>query len=564
MLELRSRQVLGTITLAAIVAVTLVVAPYTLIDPMGLPKLTVLVLFAFVALSLMAPTIKNLFNSGYRTLVILLTLFVCQIILVLLFSGANIGTQFFGVHQRQTGALTYISLTVLLLSSSMVSNNEFLKKFIRVTLVVGAVLILYGNIQYLGLEPFPYVNAYTVNAPIGTFGNSDFQSAFMGMIAVFSFTMALNKEYKPFVRFGLAGMGLASIIVVYETLAKQGYLNFIAGAGVVAILWLFMNERKSLGIIVSGMGAVGGGLVFLGLINSGPLASLIYKGSLAARGFYWRAAIKMLTDHPFFGVGMDGFGDWYFRSRPQDYFEIGFLSASNAAHNVYLDIASSGGFPLIAAYFAILALVIVSIVKVVKRSDGFDIYFIALVGAWVAYQTQAFISINQIGLAIWGWVLSGLIIGYEINTRAGELAQSAPVKRKQKIGKGKSAVQPLSSRAVISVFAGMLIGTLIVMPLYLANSRFYAAIKANDLKAVESAGKQQPHDQRRMYMLAGIFRNANLDAKAIQVLKEATAEYPDSYDLWNLWLTIPTASTSDLAAAKAQLKRLDPFNPELK
>ena len=550
--------------MSSVVAVTLVVAPYTLLDPMGLPKLTALSFFAVVALSLMAPAIKNIFSTSYRTLAILLSLFICQIVLVLFFSGGNIGTQFFGVHQRQTGALTYISLTVLLLSASIVSDRYFIKKFMGIALIAGALLVVYGNIQYLGLEPFPYTNAYTVNAPIGTFGNADFQSAFMGMIAVFSFTMVLNNAYKPLVKFGLVCMGLASIIVVYETLAKQGYLNFIAGAGVVTILWLLMNKRKSLGIVVGGMGAVGGGLVFLGLINAGPLASLIYKGSLAARGYYWRAAIKMLTDHPFIGVGMDGYGDWYFRSRPKDYFENDFFSVSNAAHNVYLDIASSGGFPLIAIYLAILAMVIASIAKVVKRNDGFDVYFVALVGAWIAYQTQAFISINQIGLAIWGWVLSGLIIGYEINTRVSETEQSVPLKRKQLAGKGKIAVQPLSSRAVISVFAGVLIGALIAMPLFLANSRFYAAIKANDIKAVESAGNQRPHDQRRMFMLAGIFRNANLDAKAIRVLKEATAEYPDSYDLWNLWLTIPTASAGDIATAKAQLKRLDPFNPDLK
>lgn len=139
----------------------------------------------------------------------------------------------------------------------------------------------------------------------------------------------------------------------------------------------------------------------------------------------------MLTEHPFFGVGMDGFGDWYFRSRPEDYFARGFLSFSNSAHNVYLDIASSGGFILLTIYCAILALVIIAIIRVVRRSMGFDVYFVALVGAWVAYQAQAFISVNQIGLAIWAWVLSGLIIGYEVNTRVKDVAQSVPVRAKQ-------------------------------------------------------------------------------------------------------------------------------------
>lgn len=563
-MELRSKQILGTLTLTVCVAVTLVVAPYTFLDPMGLPKLLVLAFLAIISFSLIVPTLKAVIKSEFKTLFILLSLFIFQIVLVIVFSGANIGGQILGVYQRQTGGLTYICLAIILLSSSFVSDYAFVKRFTRVTLIVGAILIVYGNVQYVGLEPFPYVNAYTVNAPIGTFGNADFQSAFMGMIAVVSMSMAFNHSYKKIIRISLAVMSLASLVVVYETLAKQGYLNFVAGASVVVILWFFMTKHKQLAIALSALAIAGGALTFLALINIGPLASFLYKGSLAARGYYWRAAVKMVIDHPFFGVGMDGYGDWYFRSRPKNYYSDGFLSSTNAAHNVYLDFASNGGFPLITLYFAILALVIISIVRVVKRSENFDVYFATLVGAWVAYQTQAIVSINQIGLAIWGWVLSGLIIGYEINTRAKEVSQSVPAKGKRQVAKINRTTQPLSSSALISLFIGILIGALITAPIYFANSRFYSAINANDIKGVESAGKQKPHDPRRLYMLAGIFRNAKLDTKAIEVLREATVEFPDSYELWNLWLTIPTASPSDIANAKAQLKRLDPFNPELK
>ena len=245
MLELRSKQLLGTLTLVAVTAITLVVAPYTLFDPMGLPKLVVLAFLAIVALSLIAPALKNLFKSNYKTLAILTSLFVFQIFLVMLFSGANITAQFLGTYQRQTGALTYISLALIMLSASLISDSDFLKRFIRITLLVGVILIVYGNLQYLGLEPFPYTNSYTVNAPIGTFGNSNFQSAFMGIIGVVSFTMVLNKSYRNSIRAGLVLAGVTSLIVVYETLSKQGFLNFIAGLGAVIILWLFMTKRKS-------------------------------------------------------------------------------------------------------------------------------------------------------------------------------------------------------------------------------------------------------------------------------------------------------------------------------
>jgi hypothetical protein len=72
----------------------------------------------------------------------------------------------------------------------------------------------------------------------------------------------------------------------------------------------------------------------------------------------------------------------------------------------------------------------------------------------VAFQAQSIISINQIGLALWGWVLSGLIIGYEINTRGSE----ATVEKKT----GKNSAKPVQSSAgsVLGMFVGLIIGVL--------------------------------------------------------------------------------------------------------
>lgn len=584
MLESANRRVLGRINLIAVAAVTLVVAPYTLLDPMGLPKLSMLAFFAVVALSVIAPVIKKLVRSEYRTLVILLSFFIFQIILVLLFSGANIGAQFYGTYTRNTGALAYISLAVLLLCASLVSDREFLRRFIRIALIIGLILIIYGNMQYLGRDLFLYKNLYSFNAPIGTFGNSNFQSAFMGLTATVAFTMALNTAFKLPVRIGLTLMGFAAIMVVYETGSSQGYLSLLAGLALVAILWLFIHGRKTLAMTGAGLTLMGGGLFFLALFNLGPLARFIFEASVAARLHYWWAAAKMLIDHPFFGVGMDGFGTWYLRYR-EEAMNKGFSTYADSAHNVFADIATSGGFVLITIYCAIAALVILSIVRTIWRKDGLDPYFLAIVGGWFTWQVQSFVSINQLGLAIWGWVLSGLIIGYEINTRVKDTGQGPPTKIKYTSKKTKVLVQPLSSKSVVNLFVGVLIGAVIAIPHYYVHARFKAAINSGDLKAVETAAYLRPIDERRLAHAASMFivniqprdttglsRIESLQSakkytyleEAVAVLRDGTARYPDSHHLWSIWANISGASPIDIATARAQMRRLDPFNPQWK
>jgi len=200
----------------------------------------------------------------------------------------------------------------------------------------------------------------------------------------------------------------------------------------------------------------------------------------------------------------------------------------------------------------------------VKRSNGFDVYFVATVGAWTAYQAQSFISINQLGLAIWGWVLSGLIIGYEINTRPKVTTNTPPVSRKRQSNKVKVSTQQLSSSTTIALFIGVIVGAIVAIPPYYTNATFFSALKSGDIKKMQSAAYLTPLDERRLLVVATILRDNKYEAEAIKMARDATARYPDSFDFWNLWAAIPTASPSDVIQAKEQLKRLDPFNPNLK
>jgi hypothetical protein len=329
------------------------------------------------------------------------------------------------------------------------------------------------------------------------------------------------------------------------------------------ILWLFMRLKNRAAFTLTSIAGVGGGFVFLGLINVGPLASYLFTTSLENRGFYWRAAVNMLMNHPLFGVGMDGYGEWYRRSRTLEDTLVNPGITADTAHNVFLDIASNGGIPLLLAYLAILVLVVVSIVRVLKRAEGFNPYFAAAAGGWVAFQVQSFISINQIGLAIWGWILSGLVVGYEINTRN----RSEDVSNGSATGTRKNEKQVnlvLSSVTIVSIFVSTLAASVLAIPPYVAANKFYNALKSGNALELQPAAYIKPYDHMRFTFVASNLAQNNLNDGALAVIRDALKHFPDSYQSWSILAGLPNATPPEITQAKSEMKRLDPHNPDVK
>jgi O-antigen ligase len=189
-------------------------------------------------------------------------------------------------------------------------------------------------------------------------------------------------------------------------------------------------------MIFSSISTLGGVFGLLGALQIGPLAKIIYKDSVSLRGEYWNAGLNMAQTHLFSGVGFDSYGDWYRLSRRASALvRPGPETVSNTAHNVLIDIFAFGGLPLLIFYLAIMGTVLHSIIRHALRSQAFDYVFVSLVGAWLCFQLQSVISINQIGLAVWGWVLGAAIVSYERIKRVG----SSPELIKSKSMKSTSA-----------------------------------------------------------------------------------------------------------------------------
>jgi hypothetical protein len=224
-----------------------------------------------------------------------------------------------------------------------------------------------------------------------------------------------------------------------------------------------------------------------------------------------------------------------------------------------LDISSYGGFPLLIIYTALMFLVGISAIKVLKRQTSFNPVFAGLLGGWVAFQSQSIISINQIGLAIWGWVLSGLIIGYEINTRNNAAVETV-------VKKGRVASKPLQTSAgsVVALFIAFVLGVLAGMPPYVASARYKSALETSNPAVVQQAAYIWPIDSSRMIQVATTLNDNKLEAQGLQVALDATEKFPDNYFVWANLNLMKSATAEQKAQAQKEMKRLDPLNPNLK
>jgi hypothetical protein len=273
----------------------------------------------------------------------------------------------------------------------------------------------------------------------------------------------------------------------------------------------------------------------------------------------------MGMEHPLTGVGMDSYGDWYRRARSENAATVmpGPNTITNAAHNVVIDFFAYGGFPLLIAYLGMLLLAGIAAVKVIRRNKVYDTVFVTLFSAWACYQVQSLISINQVGLALWGWILTGALIAYE---RATKNKESVTVGSQQGSGRAKikHATPILSPQLVVGL--GVVVGLLIAVPPLSADMKWRSALDSKDANKVMQALESSylnPSNSQRYAQAVQLFASSNLIDQAHQIAIKATAYNPNYFDAWKVVYFLSNSTEKEKALALKNMKRLDPRNPDV-
>jgi O-antigen ligase len=577
MLQDEIRPKVNTVISVCALITCVIVTPNLALDPINLPKMVVLVIGAFIALGLIATSLSTVVDSNYKRLGIFLVVFLLSLISSVLFSETPLTQGIYGVHGRNTGLLTYASFVILMFSSALVSNSEQIGKFHKYLVWAGVISTVYGFFQFLGIDPAGW-DIYA-SPVVGFLGNSDFQSAFLAIFASAVFALGVFRDNNRYFNFTLS---VSAMLVAVLTQAKQGIIAFILGASTIILVIAIRNRaRFLLRLYAVGM-ASGVILLVLGILDQGPLGHFIYKTSLEARFYYWQSSIRMFLDNALTGVGLDSFGDYYPRYRTEEAVSWN-TQPTNAAHNVFLDYAANGGIFFLALNVTLVVLVLKSFREVIVNRRNFNPYYISIFAGWVAFQAQSLISINQIGLAVWNWVFSGFLIGFDLNERISlnQKVSISPKNTRKKIAKVQNT---LPTKAMIGGLLGALLSSAIVLPAYVGSVSYWKMINSGDLSKVEKSAYVWPRDEFKYWsVLLTVGGNASaLDANtsdpnppeiqkqidelnnaALEINKDATKDFPNSVHLWRLYAKNPMATKEEVLIATKMVKLLDPNNPVL-
>jgi hypothetical protein len=547
--------------------VAIIVVAGTVTDPVNVTKLFALGGVAVGAFAVVLGFgVKELWRSS-KALVVLVGLFLLASVNVIINSSAPLTQNIYGAYGRNTAFLTYLLLIFVILSAVVLRTAKSFTSLIYGLFVAGVVNVIYCGWIIIFGDFVPWNNPY--GNILGTFGNPNFIGAFLGLFAAslvaYNFKSGLHIAIRVLsvIIFGI------SVIEIIDSSAIQGRVVVAAGLAIVGFYLVrskFNSALFQVGYVV--VISVGGVFALLGALQIGPLTKYIYKTSVSLRGEYWQAGWNMGADHPLTGVGFDTYGDWYRRARDTQALILpGPNITTNAAHNVPFDVFAFGGWPLFISYVGILALSVIAIIKVTLRTRAYDPIFVTLTTAWVCYQLQSIISINQIGLAVWGWLFGGALIAYEIATRP---AEDSDESTNTTAPKGRRVVKKKQSETIFSstLIAGIgaVIGLLLASPPYSADAKWRSATTSQDAGLVEEAlipGYLNPENSYKYANAAQIFEGSKLYDLAYKYAKIGVEFNPHSFDAWRMLYSVSKSTPEDKTLALENMKRLDPNNPNV-
>lgn len=326
-----------------------------------------------------------------------------------------------GAAGRGNGTLLYVACALLFVAMLEVVDAHRARAVATALCAVAGAVALHAVVQLAGLDPVGWDAPYD-NPAVANLGNPNFVSALLGISVPLALAGALDARVSANLRRTAAALAGVAVAVSVATGSVQGPLVAVGGSAAVvaAVLADRAGRAARWGLPLLGAGGLLGVTgVAAGLAGWGPLQGLAGAAALGPRLLYWQAALSMLRAHPLGGVGLGGFEDYFRAHRPRaSVLQYPETLIADAAHSVPLDLLAGGGLPVGLTYLAFVALVgVVGVRGLVAQRGRRRLWLGGFLGAWAAYQAQSLVSIDVPALAVWHWLLAGVVVALAADVR---------------------------------------------------------------------------------------------------------------------------------------------------
>lgn len=450
-------------------------------DPINLPKMFVLVLFAAIVLGLALPGLLISFKSAsgsQKTGLSLILLFATALLTSTIVTDVKY-TAIFGEYHRNNGAISYFAMAILFAGSVLAFSRQSSIRYFKFFALTGLLLTGYGFLQAAGKDPVGWKLDY--NPFITTLGNPNFTSAFLGIAGIAILLLAVENKDRKFQVLYIVGL-LADLYILRRSGSIQGLFGFLVGATIIVVLKLWLINKR-LGQISLILAAIGATPVALAVFNVGPLASKLYQGTLRNRLDYWNAAIAMFKDHPIFGVGIDRFGEYYREYAVQNQVVQGQITDN--AHSVYMQLLATGGLVIFIPYLSLIAYVTLIGSKAMLKAHVDEKLLIGgVLAIWLGTLAVNIVAIDNLGVAVWFWITGGVLISVSAKINS----EKAPADKSKRPDARSRKTTNISEFPYSSLLAGLLgLSVLVALLPVLSASEAVKDLRANSNNLSASA-----------------------------------------------------------------------------
>ena len=504
------------------------------LDVFNLPKTAVLLIGSVGCLGGAFYLIK--YNGFHRRIALGFYGLAVILYLIHIIAGpAGIERTMWGAYSRANGAMSYLSIILIAITVLMSVRIANVNRVFQILTLVLFLNVVYGYSQYAGYDFVKWVNPY--NPIIGTLGNPNFSSSVLGLTSLATICYAIFATKFTYIRSALGILGLAGVILSYLTESIQGPLTFVAGLTIALLGSLWISNKRSIFYPLSALVVVGGTFLIYSMYGYGPLGATLFQYTLKLRFRYWQAAIEMMQNHPWLGVGVDSYGEYFRRSKPLALIQSnGPELMTNNAHSTPFQLGATLGVPFFLIYIALQIYVVVRFVKAFRNPSDTAKPLLGLFSVWVAFQLQSLISLDQLGLSIWGWVLGAAIIGLSFD---GATSLPPPaVKGPKKVEKTKE-VPPAFLKPGIAI--GAIVGFMIALTPIRADLAMKAAMetpwsqedeasKQTRLANLTAAIKTLEHDPTYVSQaITEVYKMGKIQ-EGLDLAAAGAALHPESFD----------------------------------